>query len=47
MGLLMTSFHGLIEVLVMGEQVAAGVDRDFIGTVTQGIYGAAVPPSLS
>lgn len=32
MGLLMTSFHGLIEVLVMGEQ-AAGVDRDFIGTV--------------
>lgn len=31
MGLLMTSFHGVIEVLVMGKK-AAGVDRDFIGT---------------
>jgi len=31
MGLLMTPFHGVIEVLVMGRK-AAGLGRDFIGT---------------
>lgn len=31
MGLLMTSFHGVIEVLRIGKK-AAGADRDFIGT---------------
>lgn len=45
MGLLMTSFHGVIEVLVMGEQ-AAGVDRNFIGTVWPRAFMELLYPHL-